>query len=166
MLHIFWNMFYLDVAYVFAMVSIVFHMFLQVFQMHVSSILSGFKRMLQVLHVNVLKVDRVLHLPPRLLLPRLGVSSSAAFSLSYRCWWGLGQRGPHVGTRNYVRKGLRTGVRTSGRYQARIWDVSQGHEILGTTAQWPRRNKPYYENPNDRSVLESSPVHYEEIWLA
>ena len=76
------QVFYLDIVYVFTMFFKCFHVFLQVFQMHVLSILSGFKRML---HVNVLKVDRVLHLPPRLLLPRLGVSSSAAFSLSYRC---------------------------------------------------------------------------------
>jgi hypothetical protein len=46
---------------------------LQVFQVHVSSV---FRRMLQVLHLNVSKVDRLLHFPPLLLLPRLGVSSS------------------------------------------------------------------------------------------
>ena len=50
-------------------------MFLQVFKMHVSSVSSAFRHMLQVLHLDVLEVDRVLHFPPRLLLPRLGVSS-------------------------------------------------------------------------------------------
>ena len=60
----------------FAMVSSAIQVFLQVFQMHVSSVLSA--RMLQVLHLNVSKVDRVLHLTHRLLLPRLGVSSSRA----------------------------------------------------------------------------------------
>jgi hypothetical protein len=34
--------------------------------------------MLQVLHLNVSKVDRVLYFPPRLLLPRLGVSSASS----------------------------------------------------------------------------------------
>jgi hypothetical protein len=53
-----------------------FHVFLQVFQMHVSSVSSFFRRMLQVLHLNVSKVDQVLYLPPRFQLPRLGVSSS------------------------------------------------------------------------------------------
>jgi hypothetical protein len=36
-----------------------------------------FERMLQMFHLNILKVDRVLHLPPRLLLPRFGVSTSS-----------------------------------------------------------------------------------------
>ena len=40
--------------------------------------------MLQVLHLNVSKVDRVLHLPPRFLLPRLGVSSSSRHRLGMR----------------------------------------------------------------------------------
>jgi hypothetical protein len=54
--------------------------------MHVSSISSAFSRMLQFLHLNVLKVkvDRVLHLRPRFLLPRLGVSSS-----SFWRWLGI-----------------------------------------------------------------------------
>jgi hypothetical protein len=39
-------------------------MFLQVFQMHVSSVLCAFKRMLQVLHLDVWKVDQMLHLAP------------------------------------------------------------------------------------------------------
>ena len=42
--------------------------------MHVPSVLSAFRRMLQVLYLDVSKVDRVLHLPPHLLLSRLGVS--------------------------------------------------------------------------------------------
>jgi hypothetical protein len=37
-----------------------FHVFLQVFQKHVSSV--SFVFMLQVLHINILKVDRVLHM--------------------------------------------------------------------------------------------------------
>jgi hypothetical protein len=44
----------------------------QVFQTHVSGDSSDFSRMLQVLHLDVSKVDRLLHLPPRLLLPCLG----------------------------------------------------------------------------------------------
>jgi hypothetical protein len=36
--------------------------FFQVFQKHVSSVSSAFRRILQVLHLDVLKVDRVLHL--------------------------------------------------------------------------------------------------------
>jgi hypothetical protein len=53
-----------------------FQVFLQVLQMHVLSVSSAFKRMLQVLYLNVSKVDRVLHLLPHLLMPPLGVSSS------------------------------------------------------------------------------------------
>jgi hypothetical protein len=37
--------------------------------------------MLQVLHLNISKVDRVLHLPHRLLLPHLSVSSSPSPAL-------------------------------------------------------------------------------------
>jgi hypothetical protein len=63
----------------FEKVSSVFQVFLHVLQMHVSSVLFVFRRMLQVLHVDVSKVDRVLHLPPRLLLHRPGVSSSSSW---------------------------------------------------------------------------------------
>jgi hypothetical protein len=73
----------------FVIVSSVFQVFLLVFQMHVSSVSFAFRHMLQVLHLNVLKVDWVLHISPRLLLPRLGVSpppsagwTSAVSSLS------------------------------------------------------------------------------------
>ena len=54
----------------------VFHVFFQVFQMHVSNVSSAFIRMLQVLYLDVLKVNRVLHLSSRLLLLCLGISSS------------------------------------------------------------------------------------------
>jgi hypothetical protein len=50
-----------------------FQMFLQVFQIHISSASSIFRHMLQVLHLDILKVDQVLNLPPRLLLPHVGV---------------------------------------------------------------------------------------------
>jgi hypothetical protein len=50
--------FYLDVAYVCKF----FQVFFQVFQKHVSSVLFAFRRILQVLHLDVLKIDRVLHL--------------------------------------------------------------------------------------------------------
>jgi hypothetical protein len=56
----------------------VFHVFLQVFQMHVSSVSDAFIRMLQMLHLDVLKIDWVLHLYPCFLLPLLGVSSPGA----------------------------------------------------------------------------------------
>jgi hypothetical protein len=44
--------------------------------MHVLSVSFVFICLLQVLHLYVSKVDRLLHLPRRLLLPRLGVFSS------------------------------------------------------------------------------------------
>jgi hypothetical protein len=72
------QVFYLDVAYVLQWFSSVL-----VFQMHVSSVSSAFRRMLQVLHLNISKVDWVLHLPPGFLLPHLGVSSSS------RRWLGI-----------------------------------------------------------------------------
>ena len=68
----------------FTMVFKCFQVFLQVFQIHVSSISSAFRRMLQVLYLNVSKVDRVLHLPSRLLLSRLGVLSSSQYRLGIR----------------------------------------------------------------------------------
>jgi hypothetical protein len=53
-------MFHTYVASVFLDVAIFkcFHMFLQVFQTHVSSVSYVFKRVFQVLYLNVLKVDR------------------------------------------------------------------------------------------------------------
>jgi hypothetical protein len=67
MLHVF----YLDVAYIFNGFFKCFHVFLQVFQTYVASVLTVFERMLQTFHLDVSKVDWVLHLPPRLLLPHL-----------------------------------------------------------------------------------------------
>jgi sensor histidine kinase YesM len=42
--------------------QVFFRYFLQVFQMHVSSVSSAFRRMLQMFHLDVSKVDRVLHM--------------------------------------------------------------------------------------------------------
>jgi hypothetical protein len=56
----------------------ILHMFYNDFQMFFmcfSSVLSAFRRMLQLLHVDISKVDRVLHLIPRFLLSHLSVSS-------------------------------------------------------------------------------------------
>jgi hypothetical protein len=57
--------------------SSVFQVFLQLFQTYVASVSIVFERMLQMFYLDVLKVDRVLYLPPHLVLPRLGVSSSS-----------------------------------------------------------------------------------------
>jgi hypothetical protein len=46
---------------------------LQVFQKHVSNVSFVFRHMLQLLHLDVSKLDQVLHLPPRLLLSRPSV---------------------------------------------------------------------------------------------
>jgi hypothetical protein len=62
-----------------------FQMFLCVF----ASVLSAFRRMLQLLHVDISKVDRVLHLIPRFLLSRLSVSSSSS-----RRWLGIRRPSP------------------------------------------------------------------------
>jgi hypothetical protein len=69
-------MFYLNVPYVLQWFFSVSHVFLQVFQMHVSSVSSAFKHMLQVLYLDVSKVDWMLYLSPRFLLSCLGVFSS------------------------------------------------------------------------------------------
>jgi hypothetical protein len=72
MLHVF----YLDIAYI---LQWPFQALLGVF----TSVLdvcckcfNYFERMLQIFHLGVSKINRVLHLPPRLLLSHLGVSSS------------------------------------------------------------------------------------------
>jgi hypothetical protein len=46
----------------FAMVFKCFQVFLRVFQTHVSSVSSVFRRTFQMLHLDVSKVDRVLHM--------------------------------------------------------------------------------------------------------
>jgi hypothetical protein len=61
-----------------------FQVFLQVFQVHVLSVSFAFICMLQVLHINVSKVGRVLHFPPCIMLPRLSVSSSSRRQLGIR----------------------------------------------------------------------------------
>ena len=58
--------------------QVFFQVFLKVFHTHVLSVSFVFICMLQVLHLDVAKVDWMLHLPPHLLLPRLGVSSSSS----------------------------------------------------------------------------------------
>jgi len=54
--------FYLDVAYVLQWFSSVSCVFLQVFQTNVSNVSSVFRRMLQMFYLDVLKVDRMLHI--------------------------------------------------------------------------------------------------------
>jgi hypothetical protein len=50
----------------FTMVSNVFEVFLQVFQTYVSNVSFVFRYMLHLLQLDVSKLDRVLHLTPRL----------------------------------------------------------------------------------------------------
>jgi len=56
------QVFYLDVAYVCNGFQTFLGVFFHVFHKHVSSVSSIFIRMLQVLHLYVLKVDQVLHM--------------------------------------------------------------------------------------------------------
>jgi hypothetical protein len=56
------QMFYLDVAYVLQWLFKCFQVLLQVFQIHVSSVSYVFRRMLQMFHLDVSKVERVLHM--------------------------------------------------------------------------------------------------------
>jgi hypothetical protein len=64
------------------MVAVVFKcvsgVFFQVFQKHISTVLTAFKRMLQPLFLDVSKVDRVLHLSSSHLLLHLAVGSKGA----------------------------------------------------------------------------------------
>jgi hypothetical protein len=71
------QVFYLDVAYV-CNSFMCFQVFLQVFQMHILSVSSIFIRMLQMLYLDVSKVNWVLHLPSCLLLPHLSASAPSA----------------------------------------------------------------------------------------
>jgi hypothetical protein len=66
----------LNVAYVLQLFSSVFFQLLQVFQTHVLNVSFVFRRMLQLLYLDVLKVNRVLYLSLLpFLLPLLGISS-------------------------------------------------------------------------------------------
>jgi hypothetical protein len=58
--------------------QVFFQVFLQVFQTHILSVSSVFIHILQVLYLDVSKVDRVLYLPPR-----LGVSSASSAALHH-----------------------------------------------------------------------------------
>jgi hypothetical protein len=57
----------------FVIVSSVFQVFFANVLDEWSKCFIVFRRMLQLLYLDVSKLDRVLHLPPRLLLPRLSV---------------------------------------------------------------------------------------------
>jgi hypothetical protein len=84
-----------------------------VLQMHVSNVSSVLRHMLQVLHLDVSKVDRVPYLSPRLLLSRLSVSSSSRHRLGIRrpllfsTLLTFGRRGPRVSMQNGTGNGLR-----------------------------------------------------------
>jgi hypothetical protein len=56
------TVFYLHVAYILQLLFKRFQLFLQVFQMYDASVSTVFERMLQLFHLDILKVDRVLHL--------------------------------------------------------------------------------------------------------
>jgi hypothetical protein len=56
------QVYYLDVEYFCNDFSCVFQVFLQVFQTHVSSVLPVYRRMLQMFHLDVSKVNRLLHM--------------------------------------------------------------------------------------------------------
>ena len=88
------QVFYLNVVYILQLFQMFFQVFLQVFQVYVLSVSSVFRRMLQVLHPDVLKVDWVLHLylrffaaspSHRCLLLLLALAGHPP-SPSYGCW--------------------------------------------------------------------------------
>jgi hypothetical protein len=125
------QIFYLDVVYICNDFKC-FQVFLQVFQMHVSSVSSVFRCLFQVLHLDV--SNWVLHLPSRLLLPRLVVfSSRRRLGIRYdvvarahrgsfwtrdtcgrrplpssRCWWRSNGAGPHGARETKCRRGVQT----------------------------------------------------------
>jgi hypothetical protein len=111
----------------FTIVSSIFQVFLQVFQTHVSNVLFVFRRILQLLHLDVSKLDRVLHLPPRL-------STVSPWCQAWNVGGGpTGADGPHVlaGVRSKrdVRDsgaGVRMGGLASGHLGASHTHVSVG----------------------------------------
>jgi hypothetical protein len=123
--HICLQVFYLNFVYVFCNS---FKCFCKCMQMYVSIVSFAFRRMLQVLHRNVSKVDRVLHLLPRLLLPGLllpclGVSSSSwcrlrirrllpLFSMLVTFGTTRAPRGRETARKNDCRRGLPSASKT------------------------------------------------------
>jgi hypothetical protein len=69
------HMFHAYIANVLSECCVCFTMVLKCFSCVFASVSSAL-RMLYLLHLDFSKVDRILHLLPRFLLPRLGVSSS------------------------------------------------------------------------------------------
>jgi hypothetical protein len=78
--------------------------------MHVLNISSVFGIILQVLYMDVSKVDRVLHLSSRFLLPRFGVSSSSSAALHSSQTAEGAQRGPVKGVCQGPVDGTRRGI--------------------------------------------------------
>jgi hypothetical protein len=77
--------------HLFTIVLSVFEVFLQVFQKHVSSVLFAFRRMLQPLHLDVSKVDRMLY---------MGCIWEAGGAVSVWCKRCRGGAGLRVGAQN------------------------------------------------------------------
>jgi hypothetical protein len=126
---------YLDVAYVshicckcFIWMCYVYNGFkcfsdvLQMFQTYVSNVLFVLRRMLEVLHLNVLKVDQVLHITLRLLLPRLGVRHGKRAQAEAVP---AGAGGPHVHAWLQAWRAVACNMRSSYR-QARVATTSVG----------------------------------------
>jgi hypothetical protein len=91
-----------------------FQVFLLVFQTHVSNSSFVFMRMLQLLHLDISKLDRVLHLPPRLFtISPLCQAQEASIGRGGPHWHG---RAPYVceraqqAIRGQTGAGCRTGV--------------------------------------------------------
>jgi hypothetical protein len=86
--------------------SSVFWVLLQVFQKHISSVSSVFRRILQILHLDVSKVDQVLHMGTH-------VGSGMGRERSPRAVWRHGQR-----------SGGRGGIRGHAVcWRERVWHV-------------------------------------------
>jgi hypothetical protein len=92
--------FHLDVA-MFVMATHVFSSFsgvLPVFQTHFASVFSCFERMLQVFHLNIAKVDRMLHMLNRThLLPQSPIVAAGRCRAGRRSSRAVGWRGRHPG---------------------------------------------------------------------
>ena len=94
--------------------QVFFMYFCMCFRCMFQSVSSVFGRILQLLHLDVSKVDWVLHLLPRFLLPSSASPpppdvdwASTAPSLSFSMLMTFRRRGPHVGAQNRVRNGYR-----------------------------------------------------------
>ena len=126
-------------------------LFCKCVQTHVSNVSFVFRHMLQLWHLDVSKLDRVLHLPPRLLCYLASVSGTRKRRRSPLTWMGLTCLWAGAASETWTdRRETRDGSRTS---------------IRGLTSECPRASHVPFLFPHLLTGRPGLPLHTCQFFL-